>query len=563
MKIRRFQKIIFVLVAVCIFVFSSANAKADTLGDSKSFYVESDFDANDRSSVTAVLVKDSSRAYFYVDTKFWNFAPQNELSAYLDVLGSEFDNKIYPTLINTFGSEWSPGIDNDRKITVLFHPMIDSASGYFRSNDEYPKIQITNSNEREMVYVDSKYINSDFGKVFLAHEFTHLITFNQKNKAFGMEEETWLNEARAEYAPNLLGYNDVYFGSYLEERVQSFLEKPSGSLTDWRNVKEDYGRINLFVYYVADHYGVQILTDSLHTNSTGIGSVNYALKKNGFKEDFSQIFSNWTLAVLVNDCSYGNKYCYLDKNLRNFNVLPQVNFLPISGESTLTFADNTKYWSGNWYKIIGGGVGTLKFHFEGDNTVPFKVLYLTKNASGRYSFGTMVLDENQNGNLNIDNFGSSATSFFVIPILQDGNESSGNNLHSFFWSASVARQPNDSLEIQRLEAIIADLKQKIEVILGHTGGGSQGCSAFNNNLYFGLSASGEVKCLQEFLKNQGLEIYPEGLVTGYFGSLTKTAVIRFQQKYASEILNPLGLYYGTGYVGESTRAKINQILANE
>ena len=70
----------------------------------------------------------------------------------------------------------------------------------------------------------------------------------------------------------------------------------------------------------------------------------------------------------------------------------------------------------------------------------------------------------------------------------------------------------------------------------------------------------DVKCLQEFLKNQGTGIYPEGLVTGNFASLTQQAVIRFQDKYASEILTPIGLLSGTGYVGNQTRNKINQLL---
>lgn len=70
----------------------------------------------------------------------------------------------------------------------------------------------------------------------------------------------------------------------------------------------------------------------------------------------------------------------------------------------------------------------------------------------------------------------------------------------------------------------------------------------------------EVRCLQEFLKSQGSEIYPERLVTGNFLSITQAAIIRFQEKYASEILLPLGLQKGTGYVGQMTRVKINQIL---
>lgn len=43
------------------------------------------------------------------------------------------------------------------------------------------------------------------------------------------------------------------------------------------------------------------------------------------------------------------------------------------------------------------------------------------------------------------------------------------------------------------------------------------------------------------------------------GSIPASAVVEFQQKYADEILNPLGLKYGTGYVGASTRKKLNAL----
>jgi len=68
----------------------------------------------------------------------------------------------------------------------------------------------------------------------------------------------------------------------------------------------------------------------------------------------------------------------------------------------------------------------------------------------------------------------------------------------------------------------------------------------------------DVRKLQECLKKDPT-VYPEGKVTGYFGSKTKAAVVRFQEKYKKEILSPLGLKKGTGKVGGNTREKLNKI----
>ena len=62
-----------------------------------------------------------------------------------------------------------------------------------------------------------------------------------------------------------------------------------------------------------------------------------------------------------------------------------------------------------------------------------------------------------------------------------------------------------------------------------------------------------VRALQQFLVNQGPDIYPEGLVTGYFGSLTSAAVERFQGKYGIAGAGEAGY----GVFGPKTRAKAN------
>jgi hypothetical protein len=94
---------------------------------------------------------------------------------------------------------------------------------------------------------------------------------------------------------------------------------------------------------------------------------------------------------------------------------------------------------------------------------------------------------------------------------------------------------------------LADLQQQLA---NQQGGSTQ--YQFTRGLQYGNTGE-DVTQLQIFLKNQGVDIYPEGLITGYFGNLTKLAVQRFQEKY--NIAKPGD--EGYGYVGPKTRAKIN------
>lgn len=75
----------------------------------------------------------------------------------------------------------------------------------------------------------------------------------------------------------------------------------------------------------------------------------------------------------------------------------------------------------------------------------------------------------------------------------------------------------------------------------------------------GLGSFGdEVKTLQKLMINEGVW-ESEVEATGYFGSVTKTALKRFQEKYSREILEPLELESGTGYFGSKTKEYLNNI----
>jgi peptidoglycan hydrolase-like protein with peptidoglycan-binding domain len=88
--------------------------------------------------------------------------------------------------------------------------------------------------------------------------------------------------------------------------------------------------------------------------------------------------------------------------------------------------------------------------------------------------------------------------------------------------------------------------------------------AFSRNL--SLGARGEdVRTLQVFLnkniKTRVAESGPgsPGQETDFFGPLTKKTVIKFQELYANDVLVPVGLTRGTGFVGPSTIKKLNEL----
>lgn len=80
---------------------------------------------------------------------------------------------------------------------------------------------------------------------------------------------------------------------------------------------------------------------------------------------------------------------------------------------------------------------------------------------------------------------------------------------------------------------------------------------FTQNLTLGSNGK-EVEMLQACLAKFS-DVYPNGEINGNFGALTKAAVIKFQEKYAAEILAPSNITKGTGDVKAATREKLNAI----
>ncbi|MCD6177959.1 hypothetical protein J7K03_01705 [bacterium] len=120
-------------------------------------------------------------------------------------------------------------------------------------------------------------------------------------------------------------------------------------------------------------------------------------------------------------------------------------------------------------------------------------------------------------------------------------------------------------KISEIMSAIAQLRQLLAQLEGERVVLGCSISKFERNLRKGMTGD-DVKCLQIVLNSDPDTKLADsgpgspGNETSYFGPLTKAAVIKFQEKYASEVLAPWGLTSGTGFVGRTTRDKLNQLL---
>ncbi len=132
----------------------------------------------------------------------------------------------------------------------------------------------------------------------------------------------------------------------------------------------------------------------------------------------------------------------------------------------------------------------------------------------------------------------------------------------FFFTISVSATDGIRKDLDNLKNTFSLINYSV------TGGNITGIPVgfnFTNNLSQGVKRI-DVLYLQKIL-NSDIQTRVSttgpgspGSETDYFGPATTGAVKRFQEKYASEILTPFGLTTPTGFVGQSTMAKLNQLL---
>ena len=256
-----------------------------------------DTDENSYRQVLAELVYQTDHLYFWVEGDIeYDYQEVAQLA-------TVFEDQIYPLDRDIFGSEWTPGVDNDEHLVILYADKLGGASGYFSGTDSLMPDVKEYSNAAEMFYLSAQYNNlsSSFTYGVLAHEFQHMIHWYQDRN-----ETSWLNEGLSELAVDINGF-DIGGFDFL------FAFNPDLSLTFWPGDEQGdssphYGASYLFVKYIYDQFGSQAIRDIVKDQQNGMSSINTILAgylpENDESDDASagdKIFQNWTIANILQD----------------------------------------------------------------------------------------------------------------------------------------------------------------------------------------------------------------------------------------------------------------------
>lgn len=264
------------------------------IGDVESFWILDDTSETPRQfQATATLQYITDHTYWWVEDGFR--VDQEDLHRSAEV----FETQTYPTNRAFFGSEWSPGVDNDPRLSI-FLGHVPGVGGYYASSHEFSQAVNPYSNEREMFFINLRALqpgNGDFDGV-LAHEFQHMIHWHQDRN-----EATWVNEGMSELAVLLNGFA-------LERAQDLYLRKPDLQLTTWpldiAASPPYYGSSYLFMAYFLDQFGEETLKAVVADPANGVQGFNNALHTSGHSETFDDVFANFIIANYLNDPTLGS-----------------------------------------------------------------------------------------------------------------------------------------------------------------------------------------------------------------------------------------------------------------
>ena len=226
----------------------------------------------------------------------------------LEKAATFFETQIYPIARAAFGSEWTPGVDNDPHIHVLHATDLgEDVMGYTFSRDEFPHDLYPLSNEAEMITVSTEQVQvgSPAYYALLARQFQRLIQWAQDRN-----EERWVKEGLAELAVHLNGLD-----TGTVER--DYLKHPDTALTTWDDASAaaHRGAAYLFTTYFHERFGDAGTQALVAQPLNGVAGFDATLAELETDLTFEDFFAEWLAANYLDDDQPKRGYVTLDLEL--------------------------------------------------------------------------------------------------------------------------------------------------------------------------------------------------------------------------------------------------------
>lgn len=323
------------------------------IGSKEVFWV-SNVDTNLNHQINTTLQYVTDHVYFWIQDDL-PFDP-DALKALVDT----FESEIYPTNRKFFGSEWSPGVDGDPHLYLIFADGLGgSLAGYFSSADEHHPLahEYSNTHESFVLNADNVSLDSEFAYAVLAHEFQHMIHWNRDRN-----EASWVNEGFSELA--------VFLNEYGVGSEYSYIVNPDIQLNDWPKNHEQtlphYGAAFLFFTYFLDRFGEQITSEIVGEPLNGLNGIDAVLEKNNILDPLTgdpisaeDVFSDWVIGSFLQDKDIADgRYYY-----HNYAEAPKA-------EATETIYDCPTEMQTR--EVSQFGVDYIRINCEGEYTLRFE-----------------------------------------------------------------------------------------------------------------------------------------------------------------------------------------------
>ena len=311
-------------------------------GSTRKFVFPS-FQNRPKVTITALLVATSERANAYVDLIDVGRMSNDSIRAQVD----RFSETTYPIVTTAIGAP--SDVDNDGKVDFLYTNRVNpdgsifGAAAFFYAPSLLPVNQGGDGNLSDMFYIDPDTDPRRMDAV-LAHEFQHLISFNQRVLLRnGQPEDVWLNEGLSHLCEDLIGEN----GAHNDWHVDILLRHTgSGPLiTTAYAGQKSRGAAYLFLRSLVEEFGPGIPARLVQTDKTGIANVEAATGGR-----FAQIFERHVARLLLSGLGLNSRL--------NFTTAPLAD--DISHARAFPLPHQALIWPGGGYQISDEGFAPIR-----------------------------------------------------------------------------------------------------------------------------------------------------------------------------------------------------------